>query len=287
MLPSLEQLSALQTNARQAARVLRAPFRRRTWHGLQGNWQGAGAGSSLDFQDHRPYIPGDDPRHVNWQAYARTGQYTMKLYRQEVSPMLDLVLDLSGSMFLESLKAARVAELLYWAVDCGQQAGASMRLWRWRGSAHEPFSVHDVDLHGWGEPGGQADPGVLSEIPWRHGSLRLIISDLLWPGDAQPILQALGGHGASPVIYAPYSPEESEPAWSGNLEMVDAETNAVRIQRVDDAVRRRYTAAYQRHFGLWSEQALRYHVPLARISASGSLVEALRDAAAVGAAEIA
>ncbi|MFN9663179.1 MAG: DUF58 domain-containing protein, partial [Akkermansiaceae bacterium] len=26
----------------------------------------------MDFQDHRSYSPGDDPRHINWQAYART-----------------------------------------------------------------------------------------------------------------------------------------------------------------------------------------------------------------------
>ncbi|MEJ6642028.1 MAG: DUF58 domain-containing protein [Akkermansiaceae bacterium] len=39
-------------------------------------------GSALYFQDHRAYSPGDDPRHINWQAYARTGQYTMKLYRE-------------------------------------------------------------------------------------------------------------------------------------------------------------------------------------------------------------
>ena len=47
-------------------------------------------GSALYFQDHRAYSPGDDPRHINWQAYARTGQYTMKLYREEFRPVVHL-----------------------------------------------------------------------------------------------------------------------------------------------------------------------------------------------------
>ena len=52
----------------------------------QQPFSGSGTGSSLDFQDHRAYSPGDDPRHINWQAYARTGSYTMKLFREEVRP---------------------------------------------------------------------------------------------------------------------------------------------------------------------------------------------------------
>src|SRR3954471_5600519 len=76
-----------------AAARWRLPFSRQAWRGLAGNWAGAGAGSSLDFQDHRNYVPGDDPRHIHWQAFARTGALTMKLYRAEVAPFVDLAVD--------------------------------------------------------------------------------------------------------------------------------------------------------------------------------------------------
>ena len=45
-----------------AARRFRLPFARQAWRGAAGGWQGSGAGSSIDFQDHRAYVPGDDPR---------------------------------------------------------------------------------------------------------------------------------------------------------------------------------------------------------------------------------
>src|SRR3954470_19074235 len=117
-----EQLEALHVRARHVAALMRLPFRRRAWRGMQGNWQGAGTGSSLDFQDHRPYVAGDDPRYINWQAYARTGSYTMKLYRQEVSPAVDVAVDVSASMFVDDAKGARMAELLYWVVESALEA---------------------------------------------------------------------------------------------------------------------------------------------------------------------
>src|SRR3954471_13761145 len=88
-----------------AAERCRLPFGRRAWRGGQGNWVGAGVGSSIDFQDHRAYLPGDDPRYIHWAAYARTGQLTMKLYRAEVAPFVDIVVDASASMTFTSEKA--------------------------------------------------------------------------------------------------------------------------------------------------------------------------------------
>jgi hypothetical protein len=49
----------------------------------------------------------------------------------------------------------------------------------------------------------------------------------------------------------------------------------VRIQRVEPGLLNRYRAAYERHFELWFEQALRYHVPLARVPAEGDFATAL------------
>src|ERR1700733_11860114 len=105
--PDRETVRGIHARMKGAAQRLRLPFRSRTWRGHSGNWLGAGIGSSIDFQDHRPYLPGDDPRYIDWQAYARTGNYTMKLYREEVSPLVDLVLDVTPSMFFEERKGLR------------------------------------------------------------------------------------------------------------------------------------------------------------------------------------
>ena len=74
-----EELESAMEEARKVAERLRLPLGAQAWKGQAGEFRGAGVGSSIDFQDHRDYSPGDDPRHINWQAYARTGQYSMKL----------------------------------------------------------------------------------------------------------------------------------------------------------------------------------------------------------------
>ena len=77
-----ETLRTIHLQMKAAASVARLPLRSGQWSGVAGSVLGQGTGNSIDFQDQRPYLPGDDPRHINWQAYARSGQYTMKLYRQ-------------------------------------------------------------------------------------------------------------------------------------------------------------------------------------------------------------
>ena len=108
--------------------AVRLPLRNRTWRGEGGNWQGAGIGSSIDFQDHRPYLPGDDPRYIDWQAYARTGHYSMKLYREEVSPRVDVALDVSESMLFDDAKRERCAGTVsLFSAESALQAGSSLR----------------------------------------------------------------------------------------------------------------------------------------------------------------
>ncbi len=281
-----ELLSQLHLQARQVAGSLRLPLRQRRWRGIQGNWQGTGSGSSLDFQDHRPYSPGDDPRGINWQAFARSGNYTMKIYRQEVSPTLDLVIDLSPSMFADDAKSARVAELLYWCVESALHAGAGLRCYAWIGAQIEPLTVDQVLSHRWHQQAPAADVGAISEVPFRHGSMRVLISDLLWPGDSQPLFHHISSGQGFGIIYAPFSQDESDPSWSGNLEMLDCESAEVRIQRVDADLLQKYREAYGRHFALWQEQSMRYHAPLARVPANIALAEALQaQAAEIGAVE--
>ena len=225
---------------RAAAERLTLPLKlglRRT----SGNVSGSGTGSSIDFQDHRPYVPGDDPRHIDWQAYARSGHYTMKLYREEVRPLADIVLDLSPSMFLDEAKARRTMELAWFCLESALRSGSAVHLFSVQGPtvrAHEPLS-------GWENPSENpvnttpATPAVpppstppdLTRIPWRAGSLRILISDLLFPilpSALIPIL--LSGRGRA-ILFAPNCLAESQPDWLGNTELLDCEGPARRDLR--------------------------------------------------------
>ena len=278
-----------------AARRVRLPLRNRTWRGEGGNWQGAGVGSSIDFQDHRPYLPGDDPRYIDWQAYARTGHYSMKLYREEVSPRVDVALDVSESMFFDDAKRERSLELFFFCAESALQAGSSLRCHAVGRMDSVPWTpgatLRETEwarITGTRSPAGDVPaPPALARVPWRQGSLRVLVSDLLFPGSPEPHLSLLAAGKGRGVVYAPFCRAEAEPDLRGNVELTDCETGAKRTQHVDDDLAARYLRGYARHFEIWKEHARRYAVVTARVSAEADFHDALRaDALPTGAIEL-
>lgn len=59
-------------------------------------------GSSVEFAQHRPYVPGDDLRHLDWKVFARTDKLHLKQHQQETHLDLVLLVDSSGSMMYGS-----------------------------------------------------------------------------------------------------------------------------------------------------------------------------------------
>src|SRR6516165_5199071 len=55
-------------------------------------------GFSVEFVQHREYVPGDDPRHIDWKAYGRSQRYTIKQYEQETNYTGHILIDASRSM---------------------------------------------------------------------------------------------------------------------------------------------------------------------------------------------
>lgn len=61
-------------------------------------------GVSVEFAQHRPYVAGDDIRHVDWKVLARADKVYLKQYQQETNLQLILVVDASESMGFGSVK---------------------------------------------------------------------------------------------------------------------------------------------------------------------------------------
>ena len=55
-------------------------------------------GFSVEFVQHREYVPGDDIRHIDWKSYGRSERYTIKQYEQETNFIGHVLLDASNSM---------------------------------------------------------------------------------------------------------------------------------------------------------------------------------------------
>src|SRR6266545_2852045 len=140
---------------------------------LAGLQLGRQAGASLEFRDHRDYQPGDDLRRIDWNAFARSDRLTVKLYREEISPHLDVVLDGSRSMALESTAKARAAVGLAAAFAvAAENAGYSHNAWLARARVDQrPALVGRADGRpakpgAWrGGVGGRADAGLRRRRP--------------------------------------------------------------------------------------------------------------------------
>jgi len=65
---------------------------------LHGLHRSARLGLSMEFAEHRPYMPGDDIRRIDWRVYGRTDRYYVKEYEAETNATVTFLLDGSGSM---------------------------------------------------------------------------------------------------------------------------------------------------------------------------------------------
>jgi len=83
----LSRAEALGMKARQVVEGLRV-----------GDHKSPFKGFSVEFVQHREYVPGDDIRHIDWKSYGRSERYTIKQYEQETNFSCHLLLDASNSM---------------------------------------------------------------------------------------------------------------------------------------------------------------------------------------------
>jgi uncharacterized protein (DUF58 family) len=69
-------------------------------------------GFSVEFAEHREYVPGDDLRYVDWKVYGKSDRYYLKQYEEETNFVCHLLLDTSESMLYRS-EQAPVSKLEY------------------------------------------------------------------------------------------------------------------------------------------------------------------------------
>ncbi len=83
----LNRLAALEMRARDLVDGTRAGLQRSPY-----------LGASSEFAQHRPYVPGDDVRRVDWRVYARTQRYHVRQYQEETNFVVTFLIDCSASM---------------------------------------------------------------------------------------------------------------------------------------------------------------------------------------------
>lgn len=212
-------------------RRLRLVTRRR----VDGRYAGAHPsrrhGTSLEFADYRPYVPGDDPRWVDAHAYARLGRLLTKRFEAEFEAALRVVVDTSASMGFGAKPAGLrmvAAGLATVALGGGDRvrvllAGERLDPGPWlRGSRGLALAQQRLAAV---SPGGTADLAAAVRRARADGPPGpvVLLSDLLFDGWEQVVAEVARGDG---VLVHLLGRTDLDPDVRGDLRLVDAETGA-------------------------------------------------------------
>lgn len=232
----------------------------RSPQGTAGSQLGRLAGESMEFMDHREYQPGDDLRRLDWSAYARSDKMIVKLYRQEVCPHLDVVIDGSRSMALHDSQKRRAAVVLAAALcTAAANAGHTHRVYLTGrgcqpivGGAELPMLWQGLAFDSQESP---AESFRMLLPTWRPRGIRVILSDLLWLDDPLELLTAASDRAAAVHVVQVLAAADAAPPHQGNVRLVDSESNQVEEVFLDATALARYRNNLQRHREGWRRAA--------------------------------
>jgi len=229
---------------------------------LQGAYKSSFRGTGIEFEEVRPYLPGDDVRTIDWNVTARTGEPFVKTFIEERQLVLQLLVDTSRSMDFGSVartkreRAAEAAALLSF-VAAAQQDQVGLTLFADEPGLHlAPNKGHRHVLRVVREVMAARSSGTGSSLAavlehqLRHlkrRALVVVVSDFLgmpaegWEGELGRVARR---HDV--VCLRVFDPLEEELPRSGLLLMQEIESGrAVEVDASSASVRRAWSARAQ------------------------------------------
>jgi uncharacterized protein (DUF58 family) len=245
----LRQVEALHFSAPRAATA-----------GMAGEHASRRKAHSIEFADHRSYVPGDDFRLIDWNVYARLGELCLKLTEARENLSVHLLIDCSASMDWgrpnKLLYAKRVAAALGAVALAGYD---TVYLGLFGGDPH-PVLPPLRGRNAVGpllerlraiKPGGGTDLARSAAAYCEHVSRRgvaVLLTDFMAPAGHSEALHYLARAGLHTTALHVLDQQEETPALEGLLELHDCETDELVKVGVTPGLLRRYAA----HFETWS-----------------------------------
>lgn len=208
-------------------------------------------GTSIEFADYREYVPGDDPRSIDWNIYGRSDRLVVKLREDEESLAVYVVVDVSRSMDWGAENklghARRLASAIGYVGLCASDTVMGVAVadrvvsistpLRGRGAYPRLFGFFGGLAPAWKTDLAAALRGLAAGH--RPRGLVIVISDLLSPG-AHDGLHALVERGYEAVVAHVIDPSEVDPDLEGDLDLYDRETGEVVRIAADASLGARY-----------------------------------------------
>lgn len=258
-------------------------------------------GRGMEFDESRPYQPGDDPRSIDWRVTARSTTAYTKLFREERERPVMIVVDLRSNMHFatrgcfKSVNASRAAALLSWAAHHrGDRLGGLV----FGDSVHRELKprlgrqaalrfVHAlVDHPDWQQQPHAPDEGGSNAMTMamaalrrvvRPGSLVVILSDFIGlTRTAQSYLSAVARHNEMLAVTLS-DPFERELPPPGRYRLV-ADDEELAIDTHSATARREYAAKFDERTDLFAQFCQRYGIHRLPLSTEDDPVEALQTA---------
>lgn len=239
---------------------LRVALRRRVQGTRAGDHRTHRRGLSVEFAEHRPYTPGDDPRRIDWNAYARLGDLVVRLFVAEEDVTVHLLVDSSASMGFGAPPKLRRAQHLaaalgYLALTGSERVALSVSadgLARpsapLRGRPAVPRLLAQLDAL---SPRGEAplDNAALRLLagPSGRSAVAVVLTDALDDGGALRACARLAAARHDVTLVHLLCDEELHPTPDDDGALVDSETaERLELARDDDALER-----YHQHLTRW------------------------------------
>jgi len=228
---------------------------------LSGNRKSVQKGSSTEFSDFREYMPGDDIRRIDWNAYGRLDRLYVKEYMEEKEAVISILIDTSASMEYGAEKKSELAKQLAAAMaylsltDMDRVIVYDMK----KMGAPLPLSGGKKAFPGLSEWlsrcewGGSVDVGeAVRKLPAKGPGVTIIISDFLQESFLDPgkkamekMLRFLDYRRQKAVILQVLAGEELEVDFTGTRNLIDMEDKSSMRLTLDATSIRAYEKALQ------------------------------------------
>ena len=238
-------------------------------------------GRGMDFADVRNYQAGDEIRHMEWRATARTGRPHIKLYQEERERPVILLVDFNPSMYFgthdvfKSVFAARLAALIAWISSSeGDRVGGFLfsgtehleLLPKNRHAGVLPLLTALVDYTTILHETPHAKPRPLNDVLIRlnrvlkPGSLLVLISDFYTLNDASEVLLNRLKQHNNLLAYHVGDPLEATPPPPGIYPITDGERR-FHLNTQTPALREAYQARADKHLHTVEQRFHRLNIP--------------------------
>ena len=243
-------------------------------------------GASVDFAEHRGYVPGDDIRRVDWKVFARTDRYYIKEFEADSNANFTVLLDISKSMGF----GARISKL-----DYGKTLAACLTYLVHKqrdrvglvtfdeevvdfvpaSAKHLDVSLHTLDRAKAVRPGRLGPPlKKLAEHFGRRGIV-VLISDLYEEPEAvMDAISLIRFRGNDVIIFHLLDPAEIDFDFAEPSAFEDLETGD-QIPIVPDALGEQYRALVREHIAALTARAAEHRVDYTMLNTATPLDYAL------------